>query len=170
MQVLASIDIFEAPADIMTRAIPAYSKLMPLADEPLNILMIEDVYSDAMIIKITLDSTKISYELSKIRRGDTVLRHLRISSMVAELPDLILLDLGLPGMDGFELLSEISELSATIRHIPIVILTAHKHFEYLQNAYPALHIIGYMNKPCSTADIRRFLIMAHNERNHQDMH
>ena len=42
----------------------------------------------------------------------------------ASLPDLILMDLGLPGIDGFEATSQLKGDAAT-RHIPIVVLSAH---------------------------------------------
>lgn len=167
-----ALDILQPSADLMTDVLPAsaYPKLISLANDSLNVLMVEDVYSDAMIIKIALDTTKIPFELSKIRRGDAVLPHLSISRMISELPDLILMDLGLPGMDGFEVLAEMGALPASIRHIPIVILTAHKHFEYIQDTYPSLHIIGYMNKPCSATDIKPFLLRARFERDRQNIH
>lgn len=42
----------------------------------------------------------------------------------AELPDLILMDLGLPGIDGWEATRQLKAASAT-RHIPIIVLSAH---------------------------------------------
>jgi response regulator RpfG family c-di-GMP phosphodiesterase len=165
-----ALDVMESAMDLMAYPAPNYPKSISLADDSLNVLMVEDIYSDATIIKIALDAAKIPYELSKIRRGDNVLPHLRISRMVSQLPDIILMDLGLPGMDGFEVLAEMDTLPASIRHIPIVILTAHKHFEYIQDTYPSLHIIGYMNKPCSPSDIRPFLVKARHERNRQNIH
>ena len=42
----------------------------------------------------------------------------------AELPDLILMDLGLPGIDGWEATRQLKDGRAT-RHIPIIVLSAH---------------------------------------------
>jgi CheY-like chemotaxis protein len=42
----------------------------------------------------------------------------------AELPDLILMDLGLPGIDGWEATRQLKAAGAT-RHIPIIVLSAH---------------------------------------------
>ena len=42
----------------------------------------------------------------------------------AELPDLILMDLGLPGIDGWEATRQLKAASMT-RHIPIIVLSAH---------------------------------------------
>lgn len=166
----ALASVLERPAELMASLAPAYPRLISLADDSLHVLMVEDEYSDAMLIKIALDAARIPYELSKIRRGDAVLPHLKISRMVSELPDLLLMDLGLPGMDGFEILAEMAALPAAIRHIPIVILTAHKHFEYIRSSYPSLHIIGYLNKPCTASGIKQFMVQARHERNHQNIH
>ena len=82
-----ALDVLQPSADLMTDVLPAsaYPKLISLANDSLNVLMVEDVYSDAMIIKIALDATKIPFELSKIRRGDAVLPHLSISRIISEL-------------------------------------------------------------------------------------
>src|SRR5712691_12105279 len=42
----------------------------------------------------------------------------------AALPDLILMDLGLPGIDGWEATRQLKAAAAT-RHIPIIVLSAH---------------------------------------------
>jgi len=47
-----------------------------------------------------------------------------VSVAHASKPDLILMDLGLPGIDGFEATSQLKQDAAT-RHIPIIVLSAH---------------------------------------------
>ena len=47
-----------------------------------------------------------------------------VSVAHASKPDLILMDLGLPGIDGFEATSQLKHDAAT-RHIPIIVLSAH---------------------------------------------
>jgi CheY-like chemotaxis protein len=62
------------------------------------------------------------------RRGYRVLSAVdgrqAVSVAHAAQPDLILMDLGLPGMDGFEATSQLKSNMAT-RHIPIIVLSAH---------------------------------------------
>src|SRR5689334_466967 len=47
-----------------------------------------------------------------------------LEGLARELPDLVLLDISLPGMDGNEILSEIRR-DGRMRHLPIIALTAH---------------------------------------------
>src|SRR5690349_10773277 len=86
-----------------------WPKAIPLADDHIHILLVEDVPSDALLTRIALERTNIPFALSKIGRGDEVISRLCISQRIcpSQVPDLIMLDLGLPGMDGFEILSEL---------------------------------------------------------------
>jgi CheY-like chemotaxis protein len=47
-----------------------------------------------------------------------------VATAQAKLPDLILMDLGLPGIDGWEATRQL-KASASSRHIPIIVLSAH---------------------------------------------
>ena len=47
-----------------------------------------------------------------------------VAAARAEMPDLILMDLGLPGIDGWEATRQLKS-GATTRHIPIIVLSAH---------------------------------------------
>lgn len=136
-----------------------------VAVRKLTILLAEDLYADAMLTKIALDATRMPYALSRIRYGNEVLSHLRARKRLCpgELPDLILLDLGLPGMDGFDILADLTQAPADIRAIPLVILTAHQHFEYLRKAYPSLHILDYITKPCASEKMKAILMRVHAE-------
>lgn len=128
-------------------------------EEYVNILLVEDIYHDALLTTIAIEATNIPFSLCKIKRGDEVLSKLRLSKRIcpSETPDVIILDLGLPGMDGFEVLSEMAHMSSSIRSIPIVLLTAHQNFEYIQKTYP-LYIMAYLNKPCKTESINKILL------------
>lgn len=124
----------------------------------INVLLVEDVESDALLTQRALEKTQIPFSLSNIKYGTKILSLLNISQRVCpeECPDLILLDLGLPDMDGFEVLSEMSQMSAAIRSIPIVVLTSHKQFEYIRHSYP-LYMMAYINKPCAVPEIKSVL-------------
>jgi YesN/AraC family two-component response regulator len=68
-----------------------------------------------------------------------------------------MLDLGLPCMDGFEILAELSMAEPSLRAIPIVILTGYEHFEYVQKSY-SLCVPAYVTKPCDPGTIRDTLL------------
>ena len=163
-----ALDILEPEAELTIH----HPHAPLLTENELNILLVEDSQSDAALTKIALDAANIPYNLSKIKHGDDVLSRLTVSQAVrpSNLPDLMMLDLGLPVMDGFEVLAEMALLPASVRQIPIVILTGHKHFEYLRYTYPYLHIIGYVNKPCHVQDIKPLIIQARHERDRHIIH
>ncbi len=60
-----------------------------------------------------------------------------------EMPDIILSDVDLPGINGIEMVKEIRETNKTI---PIILLTAHTEVEYLMDAVK-LHLVDYITKP-----------------------
>lgn len=141
-----------------------------LDDKAIRILLAEDNGSDALLTRIALSSTSIPFTLSTVKKGTEVLSRLKfdLNFCTSQLPDLILLDLGLPEIDGFELLSEFSRMSPTIRSLPIVVLTAHKHFDYIKHSYP-LCIAAYINKPCKSEELEDILVRVRSwkERFHQ---
>ncbi|MDH7596438.1 MAG: response regulator [Methanothrix sp.] len=68
-----------------------------------------------------------------------------VDSSISPRPDLILLDLRLPRMDGMDLLKEIKR-SEDLRSIPVVILTTSKNRHDIRNAYMN-HANSYLIKP-----------------------
>ena len=63
-----------------------------------------------------------------VRRGYEVIEAAdglqAVALAVSELPDLVLMDLGLPGIDGWEATRQL-KLNDAVRHIPIIVLSAH---------------------------------------------
>jgi CheY-like chemotaxis protein len=86
---------------------------------PIRILLIEDDPGDVLLTREAFADHKLRNDLEVIGDGRAALAHLRGG---APLPDLILLDLNLPGLDGRDLLTAISEDPA-LRDIPVVVLT-----------------------------------------------
>ena len=67
-------------------------------------------------------------------------------------PDLILLDLNMPGMGGKEFLKKIKE-DETLKHIPVVILTTSSAERDIVESYK-LQASGYVNKPISLDEFK----------------
>lgn len=137
---------------------PTGFRPLPLDSDPLDILLVEDVTSDALLLRHALDAAHVPYQLHGLRKGDEVMpwlaRELKIGHT---LPDLLMLDLNLPRMDGFEILSELTEASPTLRAVPIVILTGYDDFDYVRKGYNNLCIPAYIAKPCTAGKIRETL-------------
>lgn len=157
-QLLHSAGADELPARIDSRA-PF------LSEAPLDILLVEDVSSDALLMRLALDAAHVPYKLRMIGRGDEVLPWLHHESKKGHhLPDVMVLDLGLPRMDGFEVLADMAVDHAALRAIPVIILTGYEHFEYVSKSYN-LWIPAYIPKPCDVQHLRSALAsVRHNRR------
>lgn len=93
--------------------------------EPIQILLVEDNEADAFLTKETLESQRVHVNVTVLSDGVTACDYLlrRPPYEQARLPDLVLLDLNLPGLDGRGVLREIRE-HAELRRVPVVILTS----------------------------------------------
>ena len=119
-------------------------------DPVFRILLVEDNPGDVRLTKEALQSCKILHELVVVGNGQTALAFLRGEPPYAHphRPDLMLLDLNLPIMDGRELL-EIIKNDPKLRNIPVVILTGSAEQEDILRTYD-LHANGYITKPVDT--------------------
>ncbi len=114
---------------------------------PIEILMVEDDEQDVDLTVRALRDGKVRNVLHAVSDGEEALDYLYRRGKHAEAarPDLILLDLNLPKMDGREILAEIKK-DPGLRIIPVVILTtSDAHKDVLESYH--LHANCYVNKP-----------------------
>ena len=116
-------------------------------EHPIEILLVEDSPGDVRLTKEALKEGKISNNLTAVSDGIEALACLRGEGKYKGVirPDLILLDLNLPRMDGREVLAEIKK-DPQLKMIPVVILTTSKAEEDIVNSY-GLHANCYISKP-----------------------
>lgn len=109
---------------------------MELPRRPSHILLVEDSPTDIMMVREVLEQTGLRNTVHVVEDGVEALRFLRRQENYthAPRPDLILLDLNLPGMNGKEVLAEI-KADADLRIIPVVILTSSKNESDVSGAY-----------------------------------
>lgn len=89
---------------------------------PLRILVVEDNSADVYLIEESLRQHAIPFELVRFERGEAALEHLFKRTRSEALPDVVLLDLHLPGIDGETILKAIRG-ERRLAGIPVVILT-----------------------------------------------
>jgi two-component system, chemotaxis family, response regulator Rcp1 len=113
----------------------------------MEILLIEDSLDDARLAFEFLREGQLSHRLTWLSDGDEAADFLFKRGKFARVPhpDLILLDLGLPGKDGRELLTEIKADEA-LRHIPVVVMTSSKDHEDMLRS-EQLAVEGFITKP-----------------------
>jgi chemotaxis family two-component system response regulator Rcp1 len=123
-------------------------------EKSIEILLVEDNPSDVRLIQEAFKEVKLRNCLSVVRDGEEGLMFLKQESMYrdAPRPDLILLDLNLPRMDGRELLERIKKCPQ-LHRIPVVVLTSSKAEEDIVRSYD-LHANCYITKP---VDLNQFI-------------
>lgn len=105
-----------------------------------HILLIEDSRADVQIIERALREGKIEHRLTVIADGlqalDYLARLRELDTPDDAEPDLVLLDLNLPGLDGCQVLTRIKN-DPSLRKIPVVVLTTSRRDEDVLQTYQA---------------------------------
>ena len=92
--------------------------------EPIEILLVEDSPSDIRLTQEALKESTLRNTLHVVKDGDEALDYLHRRGDYADVrrPDLVLLDLNLPSLDGREVLARLKK-DGDLKHIPVVVLT-----------------------------------------------
>ena len=119
----------------------------PAPRQPLRVLLVEDDPGDVVIAREALEAARLHTRLAVVSDGPEALAYLRGTGehAGAERPDLILLDLNLPGMSGHEVLVEVKS-DPHLRRIPVVVLSTSASTEDVTKSYD-LHANVYVSKP-----------------------
>jgi chemotaxis family two-component system response regulator Rcp1 len=119
-----------------------------------TILVVEDNAADAALVFDALERTPSSPALLLARDGHQALARLRDPATVPY-PDLLLLDLNLPGFSGLQTLAEL-KADTRLRHIPVLMLTTSKSQDEINRCY-ALGAAAVLNKPLRLRDHRAMI-------------
>lgn len=114
---------------------------------PLNVLLIEDDMIEVMKLNRTISSLKLSHKITEANNGEEALK---ILEQKDRLPDIILLDLNMPKINGIEFL-KILKADEYLRYIPTIILTTSNNQRDLLECYK-IGIAGYVIKPLKYED------------------
>ncbi|MCH7740008.1 MAG: response regulator [Chloroflexi bacterium] len=120
----------------------------------IEILLVEDSPGDVRLTQEALAEAKIRNRISVVNDGLEALAFLQHEGKYedAPRPDLILLDLNMPRMDGRELLAAIKQKDG-LKIIPVVVLTTSEADADILKSYE-LHASCYITKP---VDLEQFI-------------
>ncbi len=120
----------------------------------IDVLLVEDDPGDVLMTREAFADHKLQNVLHVVDNGADAMAFLRREGEYADAPrpDLVLLDLNLPRMDGREVLAAVKE-DEDLRSIPVVVLTTSEAEEDVLRSYK-LHANAYVTKP---VDFERFL-------------
>jgi two-component system, chemotaxis family, response regulator Rcp1 len=112
-----------------------------------HVLLVEDNENDVELTRLGLERASMRVTLDRVKDGEDGIAFLRKEGAYgnAQTPDLILLDLNMPRMDGREMLAEIGT-DDRLRHIPVVVLTTSSADREILNMY-RLRCSSYVVKP-----------------------
>ena len=125
---------------------------------PIEILLVEDNPGDVELTERALRAGEISNHLTVAADGADALAHLRsVPSTALSRPQLILLDLYLPDMSGFDLLATL-KADPGLRRIPVVVMTGSVAETDIVRSYE-LQASGYVTKPFDPAEFVRTVLV-----------
>lgn len=115
--------------------------------KPVEILLVEDNPGDIQLTREALEDCKMINNLYVVEDGEKALNYLFRTEGYENsvIPDLIILDLNLPKVDGREVLGKI-KADNKLKLIPVVVLTTSKADEDILKVYE-LHANCYIAKP-----------------------
>src|ERR1700751_2545471 len=118
---------------------------MPDTSRPINILLVEDDADDIELTRRALERAKVRNQIWTVTDGASALAFLRGQPphQDAPRPDLVLLDLNLPRLDGRDVLLRIRE-DPQLRTLPVVVLTAS---DQEQERLAAIGADAFLTKP-----------------------
>ena len=121
---------------------------------PIEILLVEDNEGDVHLTLEALDRAKVRNRVHVATDGVEAMAYLRREGVHATMPrpDLVLLDLNLPRMDGREVLEQMKR-DEHLKTIPVVVMTTSSAEEDIIRSY-ALQANCYVTKP---VDLHQFL-------------
>jgi CheY-like chemotaxis protein len=119
-------------------------------NSPLLILLCEDCREDALLLRRAFAKAGLSHQILDVRNGQQAINYLAGSALFADrslhpLPALVLLDIKMPLMDGFEMLSWL-KTRPDLKSLPVLVLAGSNSSADIQRAIE-LGAHDYLIKP-----------------------
>jgi len=123
-----------------------------MSQQHIEVLVVEDNDADVDLTTTALRDARIANDIHVVGDGEEAMGFLKREGTYASAPrpDLILLDLGLPKKDGFQVLEEL-KADADLKTIPVVVVSGSDRESEIGRAYH-LQIAAYLVKPINVDD------------------
>lgn len=125
--------------------------------EKLKVLLVEDNPDDVTIVKRAMRKSDLKCDLYVASDGEEALDMLARKGEFEDTPrpDLVLLDINLPKINGLEVLAKIKQ-DDQLKRIPVIVLTISEREEDMARAYDS-GAASYMTKPVDSKDFERLI-------------
>jgi two-component system response regulator len=126
-------------------------------NRPMEILHVDDQADYLYLTREVFKRSQLAVNLHSLKDGEQCMAFIRKQGQYADAPspDIILLDLNMPRMDGREVLSEITK-DENLRHLPVVILTSSQDDQEILKLYQ-LRCSSYIVKPLDLKELMRLI-------------
>lgn len=119
-----------------------------------KILLVDDSEPFNYLSRAVLADNKITCTIDEALNGEQALQYLENAE---ECPDVLLLDLNMPVMDGFDFLEEYAKQAKCHSHTKVFVLTSSNRAEDKERAVKNKYVMGYFDKPLSYFHIKEIL-------------
>lgn len=125
--------------------------------KPIDILLVEDNEGDILLTTEALLESKVANSVQIVKNGYDALKFLRKEDEFAGAltPDLILLDINLPKINGLEVLKQIKSIEQ-LNHIPVIILSTSSSYDDVLKSYQS-YASSFITKPVDANDYNRVI-------------
>lgn len=130
---------------------------MPAARRPAEVLLVEDNDNDVELMRIEFERIEFAVNMKRVCNGEECMAFLRKEGQYADAPtpDLVLLDLNMPRMDGREVLEEVGR-DELLKHLPIVVMTSSSAESDVHMSYK-LRCSSYIVKPLGIEEFSKLV-------------
>lgn len=142
------------PAAIATSAEPV---------TPCRVFLVEDDPDDCMLNKKRLEASDSVKEVIAFPNGDALITYMKDAgfqdrSVMCMIPTMIIVDLNMPKMDGFEILHELKS-DPFLQDIPVVVVSGDPSYANIKRAH-SLRADAFFSKPLNVYNIQSFFSKA----------